>query len=393
MGGRGRQRGTATKGRDTADHRRSTWAKNKERSTWSAGDAAPSEGRPPGEEEGGAQRESLGVRLAMWDFGQCDAKRCTGRKLARMGLVKELRVQARFAGVALTPVGVRCVSAADRPLVQAHGLAVVDCSWARLDDVPFDRIRCAAPRLLPWLVAANPVNYGRPAKLSCVEALAAALYICGDRGNAEAVLAKFTWGHGFISLNKELLEAYAGCADGAGVIAVQEAWLTADPRRSVPAGDDSEGEASGSGDEDELPRLERNANHRGWSEDSASGDDQDEDEDEGTDDEVGSEERSGAGSAEEDGGDEGGGSGREEDGPGSSEETSRGRGSGRGGPGAGPVSGTSECAELDEGTGARLQKVPGACAAEQPNRGVEADRADLPGGPPLDNRLESLSLT
>lgn len=177
------------------------------------------------------------------------------------------------------------------------------------------------------------------------------------------------------------------------MIAVQEAWLTADPRRSVSAGDDSEGEASGSGDEDELPRLERNANHRGWSENSASGDDPDEDEDEGTEDEGGSEERGGAGSAEEDGSDEGGGSGRGEDGLGSSEETSRGRTSGGEGQGAGPVNRTSECAELDEESGARLQKVPGACAAERPKRGVEADRANRSGGPPLDNRLESLSLT
>lgn len=67
-----------------------------------AGDAVPSEGRPPVEDAGVFGHESLGVRLAMWDFGQCDAKRCTGRKLARMGIVKELRVQTRFAGVALT---------------------------------------------------------------------------------------------------------------------------------------------------------------------------------------------------------------------------------------------------------------------------------------------------
>ncbi|KAK9864003.1 hypothetical protein WJX84_001927 [Apatococcus fuscideae] len=102
---------------------------------------------------------------------------------------------------------------------------VVDCSWNRLDDVPFARTRGVAPRLLPWLVAANPVNYGRPCKLSCAEAVAAALIICGQHAAGVAVLDRFRWGHAFISLNEELLRRYAECETSADVVAAQGAFL------------------------------------------------------------------------------------------------------------------------------------------------------------------------
>ncbi|CAN1356502.1 18S rRNA aminocarboxypropyltransferase [Linum perenne] len=126
-------------------------------------------------------------------------------------------------------------------------MAVVDCSWARLNDVPFVKLKCPAPRLLPWLVAANPVNYGRPCELSCVEALAAALIIC------------------------ELLKAYSGCSSGAEVISTQNEWLA--QQRQVPkAVSETEGTSltehndSDDDDEDGLPPLEKNMNHLSFEE-------------------------------------------------------------------------------------------------------------------------------
>lgn len=164
-------------------------------------------------------------RLALWDLGHCDRKRCTGTKLVRQKAAQELRLGTPFPGVVLSPVGQACVSRQDRDLIEAKGLAVVDCSWHRLDDVPFNRTRGAAPRLLPWLVAANPVNFGKPCQLSCVEALAAALYICGFQEAAAGLLSRFKWGHSFLSVNEELLDTYAACASSEAVIAAQTAHL------------------------------------------------------------------------------------------------------------------------------------------------------------------------
>merc|ERR1712008_471569 len=146
-------------------------------------------------------------QVAMWDVGQCDPKKCSGRKLARLGLIKELKLGKRFS--------------------------VVDCSWAKIDETPFSRMKPGYPRLLPYLVAANPVNYGKPSKLNCVEALAAAFYITGHKEIAVKYMDKFSWGHSFISLNEELLEQYAKCKSGDEVIKTQNEFLEAEAREEA----------------------------------------------------------------------------------------------------------------------------------------------------------------
>jgi len=78
---------------------------------------------------------------------------------------------------------------------------------------------------VPFLIAANPVNYGRPLKLSCAEALASALYICGYQAESHRLLDKFKWGGGFLTLNKELLLCYSRCQTSGEVVQVQNDYI------------------------------------------------------------------------------------------------------------------------------------------------------------------------
>jgi pre-rRNA-processing protein TSR3 len=116
------------------------------------------------------------------------------------------------------------VSKEDLPLVTRSGVSVIDCSWALVDALPYAKMKGHA-RLLPYLVAANSVNYGKPFKLSCAEATAAALWIVGLKRDARKIMAQFSWGPEFIKINHDLLEGYAAAENSAGVIAFQQQWM------------------------------------------------------------------------------------------------------------------------------------------------------------------------
>ncbi|KAG5331181.1 TSR3 protein, partial [Acromyrmex charruanus] len=166
--------------------------------------------------------------VAMWDLEHCSnsnskqSKHGTGKKLVRYGLTKLLRLSTRFSGLCLTPVSDKCVTPLDRKIVEKYGCAVVNCSWSRIDDTPFNKVRTSHPRILPFLVSANST---KPCELSCAEAIAATLIITGFPDEADLILDKFSWGHLFLELNSELLEKYARCANTEEVIAVQEKFL------------------------------------------------------------------------------------------------------------------------------------------------------------------------
>jgi pre-rRNA-processing protein TSR3 len=166
-----------------------------------------------------------GLRLRMWDFAQCDPKRCTGAKLARKGVFERMPLKQAFRGIVLSPEAKVAVSPADIDILEGTGMSLIDCSWARLQEIPFRQMQSGHHRLLPFMVAANSVNYGRPFKLTCAEAAAATLYICGKQKAARELLMDFSWGEEFFQLNKEVLDIYASCKDANDVVAKQNEWL------------------------------------------------------------------------------------------------------------------------------------------------------------------------
>jgi pre-rRNA-processing protein TSR3 len=216
-------------------------------------------------------------KAACWDLGHCDAKRCSGKRLMRLGMMRELHVGQKFAGVVVSPKARKIISKEDKELLEQYGAAVVEASWKRIDEVPFGRIGGKCERLLPYLVAANQTNYGKPWRLNCVEALAACYYICGHPEWAESILSTFSYGEAFLDINSALLKRYMACENEEEVKKAEEAWLEKIEREYA----DHRAEKEDGVEEDEW--AGGNMNRRPIDE---SDDDDDEDED-GEDDEDG----------------------------------------------------------------------------------------------------------
>lgn len=152
------------------------------------------------------------IKIGLWDFCQCDAARCSGRKLLRFNYAKKLQFSSGYArkwpGIILSPRAKKKISMEDLPLVLKGGVGAIDCSWNKIDQVPFHKIHNGNERLLPFLVAANSTHYGRPYELSCAEAIAACLFFFGFSSQAEKLLGIYKGGLHFLKLNEEAFELY-----------------------------------------------------------------------------------------------------------------------------------------------------------------------------------------
>eukprot|EP00806_Schmidingerella_arcuata_P003028 Macronucleus_3742.p1 GENE.Macronucleus_3742~~Macronucleus_3742.p1 ORF type:complete len:208 (+),score=5.14 Macronucleus_3742:1-624(+) len=103
------------------------------------------------------------------------------------------------------------ISLEDAGILMEHGVAVIDCSWAFFDSVKVRSIR-QRERILPNLLAANTINYGKEFKLNCAEALAAAYYLCGFEAEARSIMSHFKYGAAFFAVNEYRFSRYKGCA-------------------------------------------------------------------------------------------------------------------------------------------------------------------------------------
>jgi pre-rRNA-processing protein TSR3 len=162
------------------------------------------------------------IPLLAYRDNTCDPRKCSVAKMKRFGMV---RILSRIVDIPrntllLDPTAERALSPIDTGV---SSITVLDCSWEVLDTSTVRSHR--KRRALPFLLAANPLHYGRPFQLSSIEAFAAALFILGEREQSVQILSLYTWGCRFLELNDEPLTLYANAKDSTEIVAIQAGYL------------------------------------------------------------------------------------------------------------------------------------------------------------------------
>ena len=167
------------------------------------------------------------MKLIVYHANEDDPKKCSARKLHKFGFVKletNIRKTPKDA-ILLNPFAKKSLSKEDLRIAKKNGILAVDCSWENAEN-SFDFLeKRNHSRALPFVVAANPVNYGKPFKLTTLEAFATALYILNDVEIAEKILELYKWGPNFLILNKEPLEDYRKAKNSSEIIKIMNHYM------------------------------------------------------------------------------------------------------------------------------------------------------------------------
>ena len=167
------------------------------------------------------------IKLHVYHANEDDPKKCTAKKLSRFNLVKletNIRKLPRNT-ILLNPLAKKSISREDLPIARKNGILALDCSWKTVETSFELLIEKNHSRALPFLVAANPVNYGKPFKLTTLEAFIASLYILGEVDHAEELTGLYKWGPQFLILNKEPLEDYRQANSSEEIIEIMKQYI------------------------------------------------------------------------------------------------------------------------------------------------------------------------
>ena len=135
------------------------------------------------------------MHLLVYQAKQCDSKKCTGMRLVRSNFSFPVRsiyklAKIPFNSIILNPRADKFLLKSD--LSHFQNICVLDCSWKLAEDIFIFKRK--GNRKLPFLIAANPTNYGKPL-LGSAEAVAAAFFILGLDNLGKEVMNQFRWGN------------------------------------------------------------------------------------------------------------------------------------------------------------------------------------------------------
>ena len=159
-------------------------------------------------------------RLIIYHVNEDDPKKCSAKKLHKFNfayLTDNIKKIPKNA-ILLNPFAKKSLSKEDIPIAKKNGIVAVDCSWKNAE-YNFNYLnKRNFSRSIPYVIAVNPINYGKILKLTTLEAFAAALYILDNIEMAKEILNLYKWGPQFIEFNKKPLEDYRHAKNSKEVI-------------------------------------------------------------------------------------------------------------------------------------------------------------------------------